>query len=83
MGPKLTIVARGFIPAGLRSSPHPARPLLQTIPTHRLLFIPMPKSLHPPTHPCAFTYNYARTRPLVRLAPGSIVFLPLPISGRV
>ncbi len=42
---------------------HPNRrqtPLLQNLPTH----------LHQATHPCAFAYNYARIRPLVRLVPG-------------
>ena len=42
---------------------HPHRrqtPLLQNLPTH----------LHQATHPCAFAYNYARIRPLVRLVPG-------------
>ncbi len=42
---------------------HPNRrqtPLLQNLPTH----------LHQATHPCAFAYNYARIRPLVRLVSG-------------
>jgi hypothetical protein len=30
----------------------------------------LPYTVHQATHPCAFAYNYARIRPLVRLVPG-------------
>ena len=47
------------------SHPHRRQTLiLQTLATH----------LHQPTHPCAFAYNYARIRPLVRLVPGFYCF---------
>ncbi len=43
---------------------HQKSPLLQPPPT------PHPQA----THPCAFAYNYARIRPLVRLVPGLYCF---------
>ncbi|WP_218189686.1 hypothetical protein, partial [Pseudomonas sp. NFACC23-1] len=74
----------GFIPAGLRSSPNGGRiptekPLrrraragfLAPNPGHyESLFILPPQRLHQATNPCAIAYNYARIRPLVRLAHG-------------
>ncbi|CAH0124978.1 hypothetical protein SRABI06_00043 [Pseudomonas brassicacearum] len=34
------------------------------------MFIPLAPPFHQATNPCAIAYNYARIRPLVRLAPG-------------
>lgn len=57
-------------------------PLLQPPPTH----------LHQATPPCAFAYNYARIRPLVRLVPGfycrschcsSVVGFSSPMTSRL
>jgi hypothetical protein len=41
-------------------------------PHHQKTFLlqPPPTPLYQATHPCAFAYNYARIRPLVRLVPG-------------
>ena len=41
-------------------------------PHHQKNFLlqPPPTPLYQATHPCAFAYNYARIRPLVRLVPG-------------
>jgi len=60
-------LARDEIYAVQTKTSHPHRRqtlLLQTPPTPH----------HQPTHPCAFAYNYARIRPLVRLVPGFYCF---------
>jgi hypothetical protein len=44
-------------------TPHPN-------PQKSSLLQPPPTPLYQATHPCAFAYNYARIRPLVRLVPG-------------
>ncbi len=61
----------------------PARDELNAVPSENhplhppksLLLQPPPTPHHQATHPCAFAYNYARIRPLVRLVPGLYRFL--------
>ena len=78
-------VARELAPAGLRSSPKKGRRTPTEKPLrHRArassfapnpghyegVFILPPPRFHQATNPCAIAYNYARIRPLVRLAHG-------------
>ena len=41
---------------------------------NQALFIPLARSFHQATNPCAIAYNYARIRPLVRLDHGFYCF---------
>ncbi|ALI07353.1 hypothetical protein AO356_11215 [Pseudomonas fluorescens] len=76
-------LAGAFDPAAILCGSELARDENDAIPekTNRLyrrraiLLQPQPTPHHQPTHPCAFAYNYARIRPLVRLVPGLYRFL--------